>query len=323
MSDRTSYEPLVAIVTRTKDRPLLLDRAIRSVLAQTFERWEHVIVNDGGDDAVVDELVERHRLAYAGRVRVVHRVISGGMESASNAGIRASESRFVALLDDDDTWEPEFLASTTSFLLGPKPTSVRGVATRSTTIHERLTDDGADELSREATNPTLKQVTLFRTAAANVFTNNAFVFERSAYDDVGGYREDLPVLGDWEFNLRFLGKFDIAVLPQALANYHQRERGGPAGYANTVVDGVNTHLLVESVLRNEWMRADLARGASGLGVASGVGAMLVDLERRVLFTIERTAADPMSVARRAMRWGRTRAERAIEGLGTRGRDEKR
>ena len=46
-------------------------------------------------------------------------------------------------------------------------------------------------MESESTEPTLKQITLFRTAAANVFTNNAFVFERAAHDDVGGFREDL------------------------------------------------------------------------------------------------------------------------------------
>jgi len=303
----------VAIITRTKDRPLLLERAMRSVLAQGFADFEHVIVNDGGRPEIVDTLVAKHASAYAGRVQVVHREASGGMESATNAGLAASTSEFVALLDDDDTWDPSFLATTISYLQGTHPRSVRGVATRSTTIVERLETDSAIELSREATNPTLKQVTLFRMAAANQFTNNAFVWERSVLDAIGVYREDLPVLGDWEFNLRFLRRFDIAVVPIALANYHQRAHG-TATYANTVTTGVDQHRLVEGILRNEWLRADLDAGRAGLGYVSGVGQMLVDLERRVLFHIERTAGDPMSVARRAVRWGRTRAERAWDEL---------
>ncbi len=39
----------VTVITRTKNRTLLLERAIKSVLAQTREDWTHVIVNDGGD----------------------------------------------------------------------------------------------------------------------------------------------------------------------------------------------------------------------------------------------------------------------------------
>src|SRR5262245_30610588 len=119
----------VTIITRTKDRPLLLERAIGSVLAQGFTDFEHVIVNDGGRPEAVDALVAKRSTAYAGRVRVIHRTESGGMESATNAGLSASTSRFVALLDDDDTWEPRFLDATIGFLLGPKPASVRGVVT--------------------------------------------------------------------------------------------------------------------------------------------------------------------------------------------------
>ena len=47
----------VAIITRTKDRPLLLRRAVESVLGQTHADWVHVIVNDGGDPAAVEQVV--------------------------------------------------------------------------------------------------------------------------------------------------------------------------------------------------------------------------------------------------------------------------
>ena len=52
---------LVAIVTRTKNRPLLLERALNSVLGQSFADWHQIVVNDGGDPAPVDALAERYR----------------------------------------------------------------------------------------------------------------------------------------------------------------------------------------------------------------------------------------------------------------------
>ena len=47
----------VAVITRTKDRPILLRRAIESVLRQSFGEWVHVIINDGGNPSTVDFLV--------------------------------------------------------------------------------------------------------------------------------------------------------------------------------------------------------------------------------------------------------------------------
>ncbi|MBU2090763.1 MAG: glycosyltransferase family 2 protein, partial [Alphaproteobacteria bacterium] len=92
-------EPVVAIITRTKDRPILLRRAIDSVLAQHYSDWVHVIVNDGGDPAPVDGLLAGYMDAYAGRLVRVDNPQSLGMEVASNRGIAASASRYLIIHD--------------------------------------------------------------------------------------------------------------------------------------------------------------------------------------------------------------------------------
>src|SRR5579872_6127308 len=96
--------PKVAVLTRTKNRPLLLRRALDSVLAQTFTEWQHVIVNDGGDRGEVDALVEHVGKRYGDRVKVVHHERSQGMGAAGNAALRASTSEYVVFHDDDDSW---------------------------------------------------------------------------------------------------------------------------------------------------------------------------------------------------------------------------
>nr|NLD40617.1 glycosyltransferase [Actinomycetales bacterium] len=111
--------PSVAIVMRTKDRPILLSRAIDDVLSQSFRDWELIIVNDGGDPARVEELVSVREASAAGRIRVIHHHESLGMEAASNAAIRASASEFLAVHDDDDTWDPDFLHLTVDYLNTP------------------------------------------------------------------------------------------------------------------------------------------------------------------------------------------------------------
>ncbi|HEX5688579.1 MAG TPA: glycosyltransferase, partial [Roseiflexaceae bacterium] len=118
LRDRPSPLPYarVAIITRTKNRPLLLRRAIQGMLDQTFKDWLLVIVNDGGSpesvELVVDELADQ----LAGRVLVLHHPISLGMQTAANAGISNSNSDFIIIHDDDDSWEPTFLARTVSHL---------------------------------------------------------------------------------------------------------------------------------------------------------------------------------------------------------------
>src|SRR5690606_34179934 len=101
----------VAIITRTKNRPLLLQRAAESVASQTYPNYVWTIVNDGGDEALVRKVVEASRVDRRKIILVSNRD-SLGMEAASNAGIANCRSDFIVIHDDDDSWEPTFLEET-------------------------------------------------------------------------------------------------------------------------------------------------------------------------------------------------------------------
>ncbi len=258
----------VAIITRTKNRTVLLRRAIDSVLGQSLQNWVHVIVNDGGDRAEVDSLVHGKAEAYRGRVQLIHNAVSVGMEAASNIGIRAARSDYIVIHDDDDSWEPAFLARCVALLDAPPPTigaPMRGVITHSTRILERMDAGGATQVASEPFNDWLTGVSLYRLAASNCFPPISFLFSRAALEDIGGFREDLPVLGDWDFHLRFAERFEIGLIPEALANYHHRIELTHGIYGNSVIAGDDKHVRYGHLYRNELLRKDLAEGRAGLG----------------------------------------------------------
>jgi len=94
-------EPRVAIIMRTQDRPITLDRALSGILRQSFTEWQLVLVSDAGNLVAIRETVARHADALAGRLRLIHRERSEGMQAASNHGIAESRSRYIAIHDDD------------------------------------------------------------------------------------------------------------------------------------------------------------------------------------------------------------------------------
>jgi glycosyltransferase involved in cell wall biosynthesis len=257
--------PLVSIITRTKERPLTLARAAESVARQTLSDFEWVVVNDGGPKGPVDEVAERSRQRGIA-VRVLHNDVSLGMEGASNRGIRESDSEFVVIHDDDDSWQETFLARTTQHLQALPAVSVtRGVVTRATQVIENIRDGQIVEVRRVPYDPDLKAITLFQMARlSRVPPPISFLYRRAALATVGLYRDDLPVLGDWEFNIRFLRHFDIEVLPELLANYHWRMNESGI-YGNTVVAGIDRHAVVAARLQNELLRQDLDDGKLGVG----------------------------------------------------------
>jgi len=97
--------PLVSVVIPTKNRPQLVVRAVRSVLAQTLEAIETIVVIDGPDKTT------EHNLGQLDdpRVRIVLSPISLGVASARNAGVEQARADWVAFLDDDDEWLPQKL----------------------------------------------------------------------------------------------------------------------------------------------------------------------------------------------------------------------
>ena len=282
--------PLVAVVTRTRDRPLFLARALESVAAQTFTDVVWVVVNDGGARAPVDAVIAGAR-ARGLAVELIHREASTGMEAASNAGVGASVSEFVVLHDDDDSWDPRFLARMTETLTG-WPQRV-GVACWTQEVRERL--DGATivETGRRRSADSPAAVSLGLLAARNLFPPIAFLYRRAAYDAAGGYDETLPVLGDWDFNLRLARQSEIGVLPEELARYHVRRDGDHEG-ANSVTRHKALHAETDLAIRDRYLREDLESGVFGLGA-------LMTMARLQDEQLGRLAASA-SLPRRLKRW---------------------
>lgn len=269
----------VAIITRTRDRIILLSRAVESVLAQNHSDWRHVIVNDGGDPGDVEQLLAPFRERYADRLIVIHHEQSLGMEAASNAGIRGCDSRYVAIHDDDDSWHPAFLSRCVEELEAAQDSSVRGVVTRITQIHEQIDSGEVRELRRQDYNPSLNGISLPQMVELNQFLPIAFVYERGVYDKVGYYDETLPVVGDWDFNIRFLVHFDMCVLAENLAYYHVRVQANDQ-YRNSVnQEGLHEHY--RAMVVNRYLRRDIAEGRVGLGQLMAMGDALYRTNRDV------------------------------------------
>ena len=92
--------PQFSVIIPTYNREQLLTEAIRSVLDQTIQDFEIVVVNDGGNVPTLPD---------DPRIRILTKP-NGGPASARNHGIRAAQGRYVTFLDDDDLYTPERLA---------------------------------------------------------------------------------------------------------------------------------------------------------------------------------------------------------------------
>lgn len=302
----------VGIITRTMDRPIMLARALESVGQQRLEDYEHIVVCDGGPIEDVIDTIE-NGLGDLRRTRLIDNVINRGMESASNVAIGHTQAEFIVIHDDDDTWEPSFIGEMTRFL-DEHGSHYGGAVCHSTHVSEAVVGERILESRRFSYNGGMRAIYLSEMLYGNFFPPISFLFRRDLWQRIGGFDESLPVLGDWDFNLRILSETDIGVLPLALANYHHRDIGAFRLYGNSVTAGAHLHQKFDAIVRNRILRQGDDRLA---GYASAIGHSLVLREvRETLRTMQGPSPSGLLAERDQLQENLKRLEdqlRAVEG----------
>ena len=219
--------------------------------------------------------------------------------------MRAATCVYVVTHDDDDSWEPEFLEKSIRALKTRKALirNTRGIACHTTAVHEKINASAIVEKYRYSFNGWMKVVTLSRLSAGNFIPPISFLFERDVFSKIGLFDDALNFAEDWEFYLRFLSQFDIAVLPEHLANYHFRTRSGL--YGNTVTDSLDSHIVVAAGIRNDLIRQDISSGKFGLGsliALSSSSPLGVNVKHELWIVVHRMIAvlSPKTLIRRIL-----------------------
>lgn len=105
----STWAPMVSVVVPVYNRAILVGRAVRSVLAQTYQRFEVIVVDDGSADADLVEL-ELAKLKDA-RIVFIRLPANRGAGAARNVGAKRAVGEFLGFLDSDDEWLPDKLSS--------------------------------------------------------------------------------------------------------------------------------------------------------------------------------------------------------------------
>jgi glycosyltransferase involved in cell wall biosynthesis/SAM-dependent methyltransferase len=188
--------PLVSVIVPFWNAKSFIEEAIESVLAQTFQSWELILVDDGSSDGST-EIATRYASRFPGRIRCLEhdRHQNRGVAASRNLGIRHANGEYLAFLDADDVWFPNKLERQTAILESePDATMVCGPSQfwySWTGRPEDLARDRVKELGIAPGGlvkpPTLLVSSLTRgTFVANPST---IILRRAALERVGGFEE--------------------------------------------------------------------------------------------------------------------------------------
>jgi glycosyltransferase involved in cell wall biosynthesis len=196
--------PKVSVVIPVFNRPAPVRRAIESVLAQTCQDFEIIVVDDGSTDdtpATVEAIADP-------RITLVRHERSRGGSAARNTGIRASSAPYVAFLDSDDEWMPTKLVK--QLAVFHRSGQRLGLVYTGT---ERVFADGSRSRQIPRRHDNLTRALLTENVVGE--TSVGMVL-RSALQETGGFDEHLPASQDMDLWLRIADRFPADVVPEAL-----------------------------------------------------------------------------------------------------------
>jgi glycosyltransferase involved in cell wall biosynthesis len=194
--------------------------AIESVLAQTHDDWELVIVNDGSTD---DTYAVIHAYLNDPRVRALGQP-NRGLSAARNAAIAAGRAPLVSMLDSDDLWLPTYLEEMAA-ALAADPTAAFAYT------DAWMLDDRTRRIHRASAMayqdppdpPPADADALLAELVLRNFVFTSATVRRRVLDEVGGYRPGLSAAEDYELWLRIAAHgYRAARVPGRLAVYRRR-----------------------------------------------------------------------------------------------------
>lgn len=200
---------MISIVIPLYNKRNCLPRTLQSVLEQTFRDFEIIVVNDGSTDKS-DELVQQY---HDPRIRVIDQP-NAGVSAARNTGIRQAKYDYVAFLDADDIWDPQYLSEQTQLIRDFPEASLWGCAWKriSSNIH--------------ISSPSFEFPENYRGIVTNVWKQSTFPFWTSAVIvrkvsvmSLGNFDERITYGEDMDLWFRLLLRYPAAFNHHFLACY--------------------------------------------------------------------------------------------------------
>ena len=208
-----NQSPTVSVVIATFNRAEYLPVTIDSVLNQSFQDFELIVVDDGSTDktkAVVE--------CYGSRLKYFYQS-NRGASSARNLGVRHARAPWIAFQDSDDLSLPNHLASLYGYV--QKFPACGMVFANGNYLSGAVRSGGKQTIIRPAKSRQLAEngVRLVDLFEKSILRVQAALMSKQAYDRLGGHDESLRICMDLDLGLRMLMNFPVAYLDQELFSY--------------------------------------------------------------------------------------------------------
>lgn len=252
--------PLISVITPVFNTSVeWLGQAVDSVLAQVYENWELLLVDDAStESATLDFLSQLEQ--RDSRIRVIRRSTNTGISVASNDGLAQARGDWIGLLDHDDLLEPDALFQTAKLL------QTNADVDLVYSDEDKLTDEGfASPMFKPDWSPDF--------FLSYNYLCHFTIFRRMLAQEAGGFRPEFDGSQDYDLFLRLIEKTDrIYHVPRVLYHWRRtdksvadniRRKPGALEAGRRAIEehfariGAHAHVTVDWRTHAYWVRRDL------------------------------------------------------------------
>ncbi|WP_235284146.1 glycosyltransferase [Methanosarcina sp. 1.H.A.2.2] len=209
MVDSSMKKDLVSVVMSAYNSEKFISDSISSILNQTYDDWELVIINDASSDntlEIINQFSEKDL-----RIKVIDNEKNIGLTISLNVGIKNSNGEFVARLDSDDLAEPSRLEKQINYLHNHPDVGLVGSGAY-------LINSFGNKIGFMNVMSQPDFVNKFMNNL-NPFIHSSIMVRRKALDDVGSYREKFRYSQDYDLILRLSDKYKLSNIAQPLIRW--------------------------------------------------------------------------------------------------------
>lgn len=234
--------PKVSITMPVLNGERYIRTAIDSIVAQTYNNYELLVIDDGSTDRTQEQLKPYFDKI---NIRCLRHPYPWGISRSVNEGIRNSTGEMIAFLDHDDRWMPEMLETQVEYLQSHPDVGM---------VHSDFqTINGEGDIIEDSVAQCRRRVrpsgSVFRQLFMDSFiVANSVLIRKECFDRLGGFDESLR-FGDYDMWLRIARHYKIDYIPKVLTSYRQHTTQNSRPRSGNVPD----HEVVALAVIKKWL----------------------------------------------------------------------
>lgn len=222
-----SSQPLVSVIIPTHNRADKIEMSINSVLNQTYQNIEIIIVDDCSSDNtknVIEKIILEN--SY---IKFYQLKENGGPAKARNYGVQHANGEYIAFHDDDDEWHSDKLEIQMCCMLANKEIDMTfgKMARYRNRVFLNIVNQDLDW-------DRLKENFFQEILLDNYVGAPTIVMKKNSFDKIGGFNENLKCIEDWEFAIRAFKFLLVEFIPTPLMDVHVHD--------NSVTNNINGYI---------------------------------------------------------------------------------